>query len=251
MSLSIALLIFIIGLLVGSFLNVVIYRMDDLRTILITRSHCPKCKKEIKWFDLIPFISFFLLKTRCRNCGKSISWQYPLVELGTALLFVCIYLHFGLNSYSILLLLLSCFLIVIFVYDLLYSIIPDEILWPAAIIWAIYLIFTGANSMLASLYGLIIAVGFLGGIYLLGRGKWMGLGDVKLAVLLGMMTPFPDIFITLFFAFIIGSIYGLLQVAYHQKTLKSELPFGPFLIIGLYISLFWGDKIINWYLKII
>lgn len=246
-----SIIIFIIGLLIGSFLNVVIYRMNDLHSVLATRSHCPHCKKEIKWYDLIPFVSFIILKTKCRSCGKPISWQYPLVELGTAILFLCIYLSFGLNAYSIFLLVISCFLIVIFVYDLLFSLIPDEMLWPAIIIWAIYLAFTGGANILMSLYGVITAVGFLGIIYLLGRGKWMGLGDVKLAILLGLVASFPNIFIGLFFAFVIGSIYGLIMIAYKQKTFKSEVPFGPFLIIGLYIALFWGEKIVNWYLGII
>jgi leader peptidase (prepilin peptidase)/N-methyltransferase len=244
-------IIFVIGLLIGSFLNVVIYRMNDLHTVLATRSHCPHCKKEIKWYDLIPFVSFIILKTKCRSCGKPISWQYPLVELGTALIFMTLYLQFGNHFYTYFLMLISCFLIVIFVYDLLFSLIPDEMLWPAVIISAIYIAFTGGANILMSVYGVITTVGFLGIIYLLGKGKWMGLGDVKLAILLGLVTPFPSVFITLFFAFVIGSIYGLIMIAYKQKTFKSEVPFGPFLIVGLYISLFWGQKIIDWYLGII
>jgi len=246
-----AIIIFIIGLVVGSFLNVVIYRMRELHTVIATRSHCPKCKREIAWYDLIPFLSFLILKTRCRVCGKPISWQYPLVEIGTACLFLALYWKFGLSVSLFFSSLVSTFLIVIFVYDLKTMLIPDEMLYPAIVITLIYLAFGSASNFKFSLYGVLIAVGFLGIIYLIGRGKWMGFGDVKLAVLLGLVSPFPEIFVTLFSAFLIGSIVGILMIIVGKKTFKSEIPFGPFLILGLYISIFWGEKILGWYLNMI
>ena len=252
MDILIPVLIFVFGLVVGSFLNVVIYRMRELNTILNTRSHCPECKKEIRWYDLIPFLSFILLKTRCRYCAKPISWQYPLVELGTGVIFVVLYFLYGFSWDLLFFAVMSAFLMVIFVYDFIHSIIPDEMLWPAVIISLVYLAFGGGLDVFKmALFGVLIAVGFLGIIYILGRGKWMGLGDVKLAVLLGLITPFPYIIITLFFAFIIGSLIGIIFLILGKKTMKSEIPFGPFLIIGLYISLFFGPVIINWYLNII
>lgn len=247
----IAIIIFIFGLLIGSFLNVVIYRLPELHTILGTRSHCPKCKTILKWYDLIPFFSFILLKTRCRYCTKPISWQYPLVEVGTGLLFLLLYLKFGFTLYTCYLLLVSCFLIVIFVYDLLHYVIPEEMLWPAIILSLIYLAFNSINQFKLALLGVLIAVAFLGLLYLLGRGKWMGMGDVKLAILLGLLAPFPQVLVVLFVAFVLGSIVGLCLLVLKMKSLKSEIPFGPFLILGLYISIFWGDKILKWYLGII
>jgi len=249
MNVLIPVLIFIFGLVVGSFLNVVIYRMRELDTILNTRSHCPECKKEIRWYDLIPFLSFILLKTRCRYCAKPISWQYPLVELATGAIFVALFYLYGFSWDMLFYVIISMFLIVIFVYDLIHSIIPDEMLWPAVIISLLYLAFGGGLGVFKmALMGVAIAVGFLGIIYVLGKGKWMGMGDVKLAVLLGLITPFPYVLLTLFSAFIVGSIIGIILMLTGKKTMKSEIPFGPFLIIGVYISLFFGTEIINWYL---
>jgi len=247
----IPILIFIFGALIGSFLNVVIVRMRELHTIISTRSHCPECKKEIKWYDLVPFISFILLKTKCRACGKPISWQYPLVELGTAILFTALYHQLGLSWVLLLQCIIAAFLIVIFVYDLRNMEIPDEMLYPAILFSVILLIVGNQFDFKMALYGMLVGVGFLGLIYLIGRGKWMGLGDVKLAVLLGLVTPFPNILITLFSAFIIGSIYGIVQIILKNKNMKSEIPFGPFLIIGLYITVFYGDSILGWYLGIL
>jgi len=244
-------IIFILGLLIGSFLNVVIFRMNELHTIILTRSHCQECKKEIAWYDLIPFLSFIILKTKCRYCDKPISWQYPLVEVGTAILSVLIYWKFGNHLYTYFLLATTYFLIVIFVYDLKKYLIPDEMLYPAIIIAIIYRAFDSPLNFKMTLLGVLIAVGFLGIIYLLGKGKWMGFGDVKLAILLGLVTPFPLVIITIFLAFLIGSVVGLIMVSLKQKKLKSEVPFAPFLIIGLYLSIFFGEKIISWYFGIV
>lgn len=244
-------LVFLIGLVVGSFLNVVILRMNELHTIVFTRSHCLSCKKEIPWYDLIPFLSFVTLRGRCRNCDEPISWQYPLVEFGTALIFLVLFVKFGFTLVACYMILVTCFLIVIFVYDLKNMIIPDEMLFPAIVLAIIYTLFQNAYQMTLAFEGVLVAAGFLGILYLLGRGKWMGLGDVKLAVLLGLLTPYPVIIVSLFLAFILGSIVGLIMIAYKKKSFNSEVPFGPFLIIGLYITIFFGDKILNWYLGII
>src|SRR3990167_4617058 len=245
------LLIIISGLIIGSFLNVVIHRMDELQSIFLTRSYCPKCKTQLKWYDLIPFISFVLLKTKCRYCGKAISWQYPLVELVTGLLFLLIYIKFGLTLYVCFLFLVSCFLIVIFVYDLQKMLISDEMLYPAIIISLIYLAFGSSYDFKMALLGALISAGFLGIIYLLGKGKWLGLGDVKLAILIGLLASFSLVLVSLFSAFVLGSLVGVCLLVLKLKNLKSEIPFGPFLITGLYISIFFGQKIIDWYLGII
>lgn len=247
----ISIIIFIFGLIIGSFLNVVIYRMKDLHSIITTRSHCPKCKKEIAWYDLIPFLSFVILKTRCRYCAKPISWQYPLVEFGTALLTLSLFLYFGNQLHTYVLIFVSYFLIVIFVYDLKTMIIPDEMFYPAFVLSLVYAMIAHYSNFKIILLSLLVGTGFLAIIYLLGKGKWMGMGDVKLAAIIGLLVPFPLVLVSLFAAFILGSIVGLCLLILKLKTLKSEVPFGPFLILGLYISLFCGEKIINWYLNII
>ena len=245
------LIVILIGLVVGSFLNVVIFRMRELHTVVNTRSHCLECKKEIAWYDLIPFFSFFLLKTRCRNCKKPISWQYPLVEAGTAILFLLFYLKFGLTWDLMFQCLIGVFLIVIFVYDLKHSLIPDEMLYPAIVLAVIYAATQNMAIFKMALLSFAISLGFFLLIYLLGKGKWMGLGDVKLSILLGFLAPFPNILIVLFFAFIIGSIVGIILIFSGKKTLKSEIPFGPFMIIGLYLGIFFSDQILAWYLNLI
>lgn len=252
----VGLIIFVAGLLIGSFLNVVIFRMNELETIIATRSHCPKCKKEIPWYDLIPFISFILLKTKCRFCGKSISWQYPLVELGTALMFLAIYLHFGNQLVTYFLLLITCFLIVIFVYDWKKYIIPDEIVWPAIIIALLFPCFMAfmkseSSVFLNSLIGAGIGGGFIGLIVLLTHGKGMGIGDIKLGFLIGLLAGFPGIILALFSAFTIGALVGLFLILFGKKKFKSMIPFGPFLIIGTYVAIFYGQQLINWYLHLV
>ena len=247
------LLVFLIGLVVGSFLNVVIIRMRELHTILAERSHCPHCKKVLKWYDLIPFLSFFLLKTRCRYCREPISWQYPIVEIATALLFTGIFWQFGNYLITYFLLLITCFLVVIFVYDLRHMLIADEILWPALIITlllycSIALFQKDMSIVINSLIGGAIIGGFIGLIVLVTRGKGMGIGDIKLGILLGLIVGIYGSIITLFFAFVIGSIIGIFLLLAGKARFKDAVPFAPFLIVGFYITLFYGNQIMNWYL---
>ncbi|MCL5795052.1 MAG: prepilin peptidase [Patescibacteria group bacterium] len=256
-------IIFIFGLIIGSFLNVVIYRLKEMETIVNTRSHCPKCKRELAWYDLIPFLSFIILKTKCRYCGKPISWQYPLVEIGTALLFTCIYWHFGNTFLTYFLILISCFLIVIFVYDLLHYIIPNEMIWPAIILTLLYLCISPfiklypstplhlyTLSLTPALIGSAIGAGFIGLLVLITKGKGMGVGDIKLGFLLGLLNPYPYTILSLFVAFGLGALVGIFLIIFSKKSFKTAIPFGPFLIVGIFVTLFWGQKIVEWYLSL-
>ena len=231
------LFIFILGLAVGSFLNCVIYRLETGGSFLRGRSFCPHCKHLLGWPDLIPVLSFLILKGRCRYCHKKISFQYPLVEIATGLLFLLIFnFQFSIFNY-----LIAPFLVIIFVYDLKHFIIPDEVIYPAIAIAAICN-FSAWPSALG-------AAAFFGAIVLISRGKWMGVGDIKLGFLMGLILGWPNILVALFLAFLIGAIIGVGVIISGKKTLKSEVPFGPFLVTGTIISLFWGQKIINWYLN--
>ena len=252
MNIILSIAIFIFGLAVGSFLNCVIYRLEQKKSFLKGRSYCPSCKHVLAWHDLIPVISFFILRGKCRYCGKKISWQYPAVEIATALLFLLIF-NFQFSIFNIcFLFFVSCFLIIIFVYDLKHYIIPDSVIYPAIIITFLYNLilnpsFLVQNSILA---GIGASLFFLL-IYLISRGKWLGFGDVKLALFMGLFLGFPAIISALFFSFLIGAIIGIILILLKRKGLKSEVPFGPFLIIGTYIALFWGERIINWYFRLI
>lgn len=268
-------LMFILGLCVGSFLNVIIYRetIDDdeefeslkslkgLRVLkrLMGRSYCDYCKKKIAWHDNIPLLSFFLLGGKCRFCGKKISLQYPFVEFLTGIEFVWIYFLIKSNLsffsrfegfYSFLtlgvwLILGACFL-AIFIADLKYQIIPDTaiifgILTAFFKLWVDYR-YTGMVDFSPLWSGLGAGLFFLI-LVLLTRGKGMGWGDVKLAVLMGMVLGFPKILIGLLFAFLTGAIAGVILVMTGKKKLKSKIAFGPFLIAGTIFSLIYGEKL--------
>jgi prepilin signal peptidase PulO-like enzyme (type II secretory pathway) len=267
--------IFVFGLTIGSFLNCVIYRLEVGENIG-GRSYCPNCKHTLAWQDLIPVLSFVFLKGKCRYCKEKISWQYPLVEISTALIFLQIYnfsrlwrdpvfnmdfINSAAGQFSIFnfqtilnlvyLWVVASLLIIIFVFDLKHYIIPDKILLPAI---AIALIFNfsaqgGPASGWQFLISAIGATAFFSIIYFISRGAWMGLGDVKLTFFMGLFLGFPNILAALFLAFFLGAIMGIGLMALKIKELKSQVPFGPFLIAGTFLALFWGQEIISWYLN--
>lgn len=240
----------ILGLFFGSFLNCVIYRLENSKSFLKGRSFCPSCSHTLSCYDLIPVLSFLFLRGKCRYCKKKISWQYPLVELGTALVFLLTFIYFSLSSLFFLLL-ASCFLIIVFVFDLKHYIIPDRVIYPAILIALFYRLFEiviGSGSYYYFLAGMGAALFFLL-IVLISKGKGMGIGDIKLALFMGFLTGYPNILLALFLAFLIGAIIGIGLILAKKKEMKSEVPFGPFLVIGTFIALFWGDILINWYLN--
>ena len=212
-------------------------------------------------------------KAKCRYCRKKISWQYPAVELATGAIFLLI-LNFKfqiLNEIQILNFINLAFwfyvassLIIIFVYDLKHYIIPDKVLFPAIGITAVYRIFEfgildfeNLNLFRISDFGFrifggyllaaIIASGFFLVIFLISKGRWMGFGDVKLAVLMGLLLGVNNVLAALFLAFFFGAIISIILIVLREKKLKSEIPFGPFLIIGTFMAMFWGQQIISWY----
>jgi len=258
------LFVFLFGLIVGSFLNCVIYRLEQKQSFLGGRSFCPHCKHTLSWQDLIPVFSFLFLKGKCRYCQKRISWQYPLVEIATGILFVLLLNYelgimnyeifsFKFIAYFLFLILNSSFLILIFVYDLKHFIIPDKVVFPAIIIalgfrvWDLISHWSLEFGVFHPFIAAFGASGFFLLIVLISRGKWMGVGDIKLAFLMGLLLGFPYILVALFFSFLIGAIIGIGLILAKRKTMKSEVPFGPFLVIGTFIALFLGEIIINWY----
>jgi len=210
----------------------------------------------LSWQDLIPLLSFLILKGKCRYCHQKISWHYPLVELATAILFTLI-IHYTFPNFlfSIFYFLLSSFLIIIFVYDLKHYIIPDKVIYPAIALTLIFdfkfLIFKQFQIFKYSILSAFLAAGFFLLIFSISRGKWLGFGDVKLGFFMGLFLGFPKILVALFFAYLIGAIIGIGLVLAGRKTLKSEVPFGPFLVTGTFIALFFGNQLINWYLGFI
>ena len=268
--------IFIFGLFVGSFLNCIAHRLHTGESFLLGRSHCPHCKKELKWYDLIPILSFVILKAKCRYCQKPISFQYPLMEIITGLLFVLIFkfLGFGFHleqfgfwvlDFSFYLL-ISCFLIIIFIYDLKHYIILDKVLFPAIgitflyhlfglwglkVVWNSEFLISNLQPLLIPILSGFLAMGFFLVLFLLSRGEWMGFGDVKFAFFMGILLGFPNIILALFSAFSIGAIIGVGLILCGKRTMKSQVPFGPFLVAGTFIAMLWGEGIVSWYLSLL
>lgn len=274
--------IFIFGLCIGSFLNVVILRLRSGEKIT-GRSHCPKCGHVLKWYENLPLLSFIILRGRCSKCQQKISWQYPLVELTTGLLFLLSFLYssppytfstsltpsFSFSPSNLLTLLfywtVISFLLIIFVYDLKYYLIPDKISIPAIIvvlIFQILLFFLPKNPNIPKLLNpfllssfpllflsAIIISGFFWCQYVLSGGRWVGGGDIRLGFLMGVILAWPLGLVALFLAYILGLLVTLPLLILKRKRLKSQVPFGVFLTTATVITMFWGEKILAWYLS--
>ena len=263
-------LIFLLGLVIGSFLNVVILRFDknfSLKT-LMGRSHCLKCKKILHWYELFPIISFLIQKGECRGCKNKISLQYPLVELLTAVMFLiaayCLkftiynFLTFGIFTYLNLLYLWIIFsiLIVITVYDIRHKIIPDVLVFLFAGLSFVFLLISnwGNLSWLEIFSGPILAIPFAL-LWLISQGRWIGLGDAKLVLGIGWFLGLIDGISAVILAFWIGSFFGvfliilskLQSLSFVKKnfTIKSEVPFAPFLILSMILIFVFGWDILN------
>ncbi|MDP3093949.1 MAG: prepilin peptidase [bacterium] len=260
------LFVFVLGLTIGSFLNCLIYRLETGQGFVSGRSFCPSCRHLLGWKDLIPVLSFILLKGRCRYCKKKISWQYPLVEILTGLIFLLIFnfsafaQDFGGQaifqfSNLVYLLVISSLLIVVFVFDLKHYLIPDEIIYSAIVVSGIWYLVSSIifglytkYEILNTIYSSFGVALFFWLIHYLSQGRAMGFGDVKLAFLMGLLLGFPKILVALFFAFSTGAAIGLGLMVFKKKTLKSELPFGPFLAAGTLFALFLGTRVFNLYI---
>ncbi|HPO75438.1 MAG TPA: prepilin peptidase, partial [Candidatus Pacearchaeota archaeon] len=252
------------GLCIGSFLNVLIDRLPNEESIF-GRSYCPHCRKTLKWYELVPVLSFIFLRGKCSGCKKPISWQYPIIETITGLLFLLIFnfqfsifneiSNFNLQNILLLfceLLIVSC-LVVIFMTDLKYMIVPDEIIYPAIAFSIIYQILNWHMGKLSNWYYPFFA-GFGAALFfifliLITKGKGMGFGDVKIVAFMGIFLSFPNILVALCLAFFTGALVGLILMVLHKKTMKSEIPFGCFLAPATLIVLFFGEEIVKWYLS--
>jgi leader peptidase (prepilin peptidase) / N-methyltransferase len=234
------------GLVVGSFLNVVIARLPAGRSLWRPRSACPGCGVTIAWYDNIPILSFVALRARCRACGMPISWRYPVVEAVTAALWLVAYATFGLSaSFAVAILLISA-LIAITGIDLAHQIIPDAITVPGIVVGFLISVLAGRVGWRDSLIG--IAVG--GGLFLViivASGGGMGGGDMKLAAMLGAFLGWKVTLVSLFIAVLLGGGLACGLLVSGRLRRKDPIPFGPFLAAGSVVGLLWGDRIVDWY----
>jgi len=245
-------LIFILGLIVGSFSNVCIYRIPRNESIIYPASHCPKCRSNISLKDNIPLLSFILLKGRCRNCKRKISIQYPIVELLTGLIYLIIYLIYGLSIQSLIYIILSSALIIIAFIDLNQQIVPDVISLPGIVIGFIISFFVPYISFINSALGVVVGGGIILVIGIAGsvifKKEAMGGGDVKLAAMIGAFLGWRYIIISLFLGFFLGALAGIILILSKIRSREDVVPFGPFIVLGSFITLLWGERIISWYI---
>ena len=268
--------VFVFGLIVGSFLNVCIVRLPRGGSIVNPPSHCPRCQSGIKFYDNIPLISFLLLRGKCRNCGEPISWRYPLVELTNALLYVGIVSEFWLGGEAFMMMALCSSLIVITVIDYDHMIIPDKITLPGMLVGLTLAPFFMSplgdplpfnlealiphagpylTGFLNSLIGLILGGGLLLSIgwawEKLRHVEAMGGGDVKLMGMVGSFLGWKGALLTIMLGALTGSVIGVLLIVLKRHKMEKLIPFGPFLAAGALASAFYGPDIISWYLGLI
>ena len=242
----------IFGALVGSFLNVCIFRLPKEESIIWPGSHCPHCKNAIKFYDNIPLVSYFLLRGRCRYCQGTISLQYPLVEGITALSSLFLFIKFGPSLNYLFYFSFVSALIVITVIDLYHQIIPDAISLPGIGVGLLASILIPKITFFNSLIGILLGGGSLflvATLYQwLFKREGMGGGDVKLLAMIGAFLGWKAVLLTILLSSLIGSVTGILMMVVKGKDFKYAIPFGPFLSLGAVISLFYGEEIVRWYL---
>ncbi|MFA5155075.1 MAG: prepilin peptidase [Patescibacteria group bacterium] len=247
-------IVFILGLITGSFLNCLIWRLYR-RESLRGRSYCPHCRRAIAWYDNIPVLSFFILRGRCRSCRQNISWQYPLVELATAILFVLTCRLELANPQLALALsrdwLLVIALLVVFVYDLRWQLIPLDFLAPAGVAVFLLNLLLGAPLLLLLTCAALGAAFFLVQYILTGR-RGVGEGDIWLGAFLGLAFPaISRLFLIMVASYTLGASISLILLVSRRKQWQSRIALGPFLAAGAIITLIWGEAIIAWYWRLL
>lgn len=248
-----ALFALVFGLLVGSFLNVCICRLPRNESIVSPPSHCPLCSYQIRWYDNIPLISYLLLRGKCRGCGARISLQYPLVELLNGILTLSLFLRFGLTAAFAAFFLFCSALVVITFIDIEHQIIPDEISLSGIVIGFILSFVVKQPDWIDSLLGILLGGGALllvayGYHWLTGKDG-MGGGDIKLLAMMGAFLGWQAVLFIIFASSLVGSVIGVTIMLLQKKDSKLAIPFGPYLAFGAVLHIFYGQKLIAWYLN--
>ena len=247
--------LFTVGVAVGSFLNVVIYRMPRGRSIVRPPSACPSCAARIRPWDNVPVLSYILLRGRCRACGERIPFRYPAVEILSGLIPVVLYLVFGSGKQFFVYWPLAYALLVITFIDLDLKIIPDKITLPGIAVGLVVAPLLKLTTLPESLLGAVVGGGALYVIGILGavafKKESMGGGDVKLAAMLGAFLGWKAVVILLFAAFLMGAVAGIAVMARKGRDWDHIVPFGPFIAAGAFLTMVWGDPALRWYLTLV
>jgi leader peptidase (prepilin peptidase)/N-methyltransferase len=245
---------FIFGAVVGSFLNVCIYRLPKDESVVFPPSHCPACDYQIRYYDNIPIVSYLLLGGKCRSCRAAISPQYPLVEAINGLLTLFLFMRFGPSFSFFVLFLFCCAMVVITFIDLEHQIIPDVISLPGIVLGFVFSFFIPRLGWQSSLLGILVGGGSLylvASLYqLLTKKEGMGGGDIKLLAMMGAFFGWMAIPFIIFVSSLVGSVIGVTVMLIQKKDSKLAIPFGPFLAFGAILYIFFGRQLIHWYLNI-
>jgi leader peptidase (prepilin peptidase)/N-methyltransferase len=241
-----------LGLCIGSFLNVCIYRLPLKRSVMQpARSYCPHCETTIAAYDNIPLFSYLILGGRCRHCRTRISWRYPAVELLTGILALLCAFYFGFSVAALIYFLFTAALLLITFIDFDHQIIPDRITLPGIPLCVLAAICLPSMTLSQSLIGMLAGGGSLfavAWVYHLITGKHgMGGGDIKLLAMIGALIGWQGVIFTIFISSAVGSLAGLVVMLQRRGNLKIAVPFGPFLSLGATVYVFWGSDLIGWY----
>lgn len=249
MEITLIIVVFIYGLVFGSFFNVVGLRVPKGESIVRPPSHCTICDRNLTARDLIPVFSYVFLKGKCRGCGTKIHWMYPVMELVTGLLFAFAFAQLGFSKEFIVAILFISLLIIITVSDLAYMLIPDKILLFFLIPIICARILAPLTPWWDSILGAVIGFSVLFLIAVLSKGG-MGGGDIKLFFVIGLVLGTVSTLLTLFLASIIGTVFGIISLRIAKKGRKTPIPFGPSIAIAAVISYFYGGALVDWYMNL-
>ena len=248
---------FVLGCIWGSFSNVCIYRLPNQQSIAKGRSFCPSCKEQIKWYDNIAFLSFIFLKGKCRKCGNKISSQYFLVEFVSAISFVIVYHLYGITITTLLLIILSIFFIIIFFIDLKHFIIPNELTFPLMLIGFVKSFETNLNqtifpnyinSLIGGVFGYLIIWLIIFFYKKVRKKEGMGLGDAKLMAVVGFWFGWLSIPFTIFISSFVALFFAIPSLIKKNKNMTTQIPFGPYIIIGCIIYVSFANQIKHMFL---
>lgn len=254
------LLLGLLGAVMGSFVGALVWRLHEGRNFVTDRSQCEHCSHKLGPLDLVPIFSWLWLRGRCRYCQQPIGWTTFLLEVGLAVLFVVSYMFWPLGftalaaqvSFGIWL----CYLVLLaalFVYDMKWLLLPDKIVFVLIALGLIDAVLrvslvSGENYLLYTLGGVVPVAGLYGLLYMVSKGRWVGFGDVKLGIFIGVVLGWQKALLVLFLANILGFLFVVPGLLSQKLKRTSKVPFGPFLILGFLIAGLWGDLLINWYI---
>jgi leader peptidase (prepilin peptidase) / N-methyltransferase len=243
-----------LGAIVGSFLNVCIYRLPLGKSIVWPSSACPFCGRELSWYENIPVVSFLALRARCRTCAAPISGRYPVVEALTAVMFAAAWWYYGPQPLLASRLILGCALIVLFAIDLEHHLLPNVITLPGVVVGLLFSFFTDPGWQ-AALFGILVGGGVLFGVaeayYRVRHEEGLGMGDVKMLAMIGAFLGWKLTLLTLMMASLCGTIIGVLLIVTKRGGMKYALPFGTFLALGAAAAATVGPAILDWYLGLL